>query len=167
MYLEADQEEDQPESLKDCRLKDPIREYSELLTCLQVEVRRLCTQRMIQKTVLIGTFMGTKCDDEYLNWGTSLRITVTDYSEWSAVTGALPPSPTPALHPCALLHLWLGPGWRATSANPPFSLTFLWRTGQKYAAGSKRLSCANPGGAKPPPPARGCPAGKKNPFRPE
>ena len=72
MYLEADQEEDQPESLKDCRLKDPIREYSEFFTYLQVEVRRLseqCTQRMIQKTILIGTLMGTKCDDEYLNWG--------------------------------------------------------------------------------------------------
>ena len=102
MYLEADQEEDQPESLKDCRLKDPIREYSEFLTYLQVEVRRLseqCTQRMIQKTILIGTLMGTKSDDVNLNWG----IIVTDYNQWSAVTGALPLSPPLAIQKTILM----------------------------------------------------------------
>ena len=56
-------------------------------------MQKECTQRMIQKTILMRTLMGTKCDDEYLNWGT----TVTDYSEWSAITGALLPSPSPAL----------------------------------------------------------------------
>ena len=99
LYLEADQEEDQPEYLKDCHLKDPIGEYSEFLTYLQVEVRRLCTQRMIQRTILIGTLMGAKCDDEYLKWG----ITVTDYSQWIAVTGALPLSPPLAIQKTILM----------------------------------------------------------------